>query len=437
MVKSGAHREPRAMLKKRPRTAALIVLAAAQYALAEPQLNEQAVKPDATPPNAISNFQAHIAELQRDQGSHAFALAEQWLGLGLVQRSAGDYAGAVDSFSSALHIHRMHLGLHHLNQVPVIDLLIESNRAQRAWPQVDKNFKLLSWVHRREYRDQDEQLVPVLLRHARWHLEAHQLPTRRPPYEHLLAGRDAAEQAHAIVAKVHGDRDLRLVEITYLRAAIAHDIARHMSTWIGDAIFGVRPEAIPSSSMVDSSDLILRQNLIVDSFVTGRVALEDAIEIQRANGDVPGQAYASALLGDWHFLFGRRQTAAKQYADAQRLLGAGSAGTAAALLSRPRALPVFAAAADGARKSTTADSKVDYALARFDVDAKGHARNIEIVETRPPDAEDIARRARKHVAATLFRPRIDGGKAVAVKGIEIRYVFPHSEDERKAEGNML
>ena len=312
MVELGHTRELRAILKKRPRTTALIVLAATQYALAEPQLNERAVKLDAAPPNAISNYQAHIAELQRERGSHDFALAEQWLSLGLAQRSAGDYAGAVDSFSSSLHIRRMHLGLQHLDQVPVIDLLIESNRAQRAWPQVDKNFKLLSWVHRREYGDQDEHLIPVLLRYARWQLEAHQLPTRRPPYKHLLAGRDAAEQAHDIVAKVHGDRDLRLVKILYLRAAIAHDIARHMSSWIGDAIVGVTPKAIPSSSTVDSSDLILRQNLIADSFLTGRVALEDAIEIQRANGDVPGQAHASALLGDWHFLFGRRQTAAKQ-----------------------------------------------------------------------------------------------------------------------------
>ena len=151
------------------------------------------------------------------------------------------------------------------------------------------------------------------------------------------------------------------------------------------------------------------------------------MKIQHSVGDVPGEAHAATLLGDWHFLFDRPQTAAKQNAEAQRLFAASRATPAGAFLSKPRALPVFATGS--ASKSITSDVEVNSALARFAVDAKGRARNIEILETKPAGSKDIARKARKYVAATLFRPHIDNGKAVRTPNVEIRYVFPERNDD--------
>ena len=375
-------------------------------------------------------------------GNHGFALAEHWLGLGLAQRDAGDHAGAVDSFSNALQIRRTHLGLHDPGQIPIIDLLIESHRAQGNWEQVAAHFKLLASVHRHELGDEAEQLVAIWLRYAHWQREAHHLPTSTPPYKHLLLGGYAAEQAHDIAIRAYGEHDPRLVEILYLRAAIAYDMARHVST--GDGKEGTKLEQVITAPGLTTSEFTARQNdraisqrnHIIHNFVDGRVALEAAAKIQQSAGDVSGEAIAATLLGDWHFLFDRPQTAAKQYAEAQRLFAASRSDPAGAFLSKPRALPVFATAADSASTPVTSDDEVNSALVRFVVDAKGHARNIEIVETKPAGSEVVARKARKYVAATLFRPRIANGKAVRTPDVEIRYVFPDLDDERNGSGKV-
>ena len=432
------------MVTKSSRSAAFLALIAALQAGAEPLPYGKPIAPDTAAPTSIVDYQAHIAALERAHGSHGFALAEHWLGLGLAQRNAGDHARASDSFSNALQIRRTHLGLHDPGQVPVIDLLIASHRQQGNWGQVEEHFKLLASVYRREFGDMAEPLVAIWMRYARWQRAAYRLPTARPPYEHLLLGGDAAAQAHAIAAEIYGERDQRLVEVLYLRAAIAYDVARHVSTGADDASAGATPEQVVTSSVLNANSFIARQNDIaisrrnhmIHTFIDGRVALEEAVEIQRSAADVLGEAHAATLLGDWHFLFSRPQTAAKQYAEAQRLLAAGHADPAGAQFSKPRELPVFATAtATAARsKSNTSDSEVNYALVRFDVDAKGRARNIEILETKPASSKSIARTARKYVATILFRPRIDHGKAVRTPGVEVRYAFPPQEDEHKARG---
>ena len=230
------------MFRKSSRIAAFLTLISAAHIGAEPLPYGKAIAPDAAPSTAIADYQAHIAELQREHGSHGFALAEHWMGLGLTQRHAADHAGAVDSFANALQIQRTHLGLHDPGQIPVIDLLIESHRALGNWEQVDAHFKLLASVHRHELGDEVGQLVAIWLRYARWQREAHHLPTSTPPYKHLLLGGYAAEQAYDIAIEAYGERDPRLLEILYLRAAIAYDIARHMST--GDGKVGTTLEQL-------------------------------------------------------------------------------------------------------------------------------------------------------------------------------------------------
>lgn len=166
----------------------------------------------------------------------------------------------------------------------------------------------------------------------------------------------------------------------------------------------------------------------IDAFVSGRKALEEAAEIQQGAGDVPGEAEALMLLGDWHFLYDRRHTAAKHYAAAERLLAASGADPVATALSKPRALPAFAAT--GPSPVLTSASDARYAVVRFVVDVKSYARKIEIVETQPAADKELARRARKLVRASRFRPRIDNGKVVRTTGVEMRYLIPHPEDER-------
>ncbi len=444
------------MFKESFQIAAFLALIGALHADAEPLQYGRAIAPDVEAPPSIAEYEAEIAKLQAEHGVDGFALAEPWLGLGLAQQKAGDHAGAEESFANALQIRRTQLGLNDPGQIPIIDLLIDSHLAQRDWEQVDAHFRLLMSVHRENFGDTAAELIPIYMRYARWQLDASRLATKTRRYEHLVLGEEAAAQAHTLATVAYGQRDPRLVKIVHLRAAIAFDIAAYVSTTSPPTIQGttnldglvsdidiVRDPLgnvhLVLTSSPDLSAFIMRENdralwtrgRWIDAFVSGRDALEEAVEIQDSAGDVPGQALALTLLGDWHFLYDRRLTAGKHYAEAQRLLAANRADPVATALSKPRALPAFDTAAAGPSTALASASDARYAVARFVVDVKGYARKIEIVETQPAGDKELVRTARRLVRASRFRPRIDNGKAVRTTGVEARYVIPHPEDERK------
>lgn len=109
----------------------------------------QDTAPPAALKHALEEYEDRIDELTLSKGSSAFELAEEWVALGFARQRARDHRAAVDSFENALYIERLHKGLHHADQIPLIERLIESNRALGAWPAVAQNHTLLQTVNER------------------------------------------------------------------------------------------------------------------------------------------------------------------------------------------------------------------------------------------------------------------------------------------------
>ena len=380
--------------------------------------------------SSSKSYQNRIGELTRSQGSMAFELAEQWTGLGFVQQRAQDHVAATHSFESALHIERVHKGLHHADQIPLIERLITSNRALGVWPAVEQNHRLLTFVKERGRETGSPAHIETAQQLAHWHLEASDLPTGQPPFGHLSAAKELAEEALETFNTTDYESALAQIELLNLQAAISFRIANHMSTWIGEPIYGVTEEAIVTSSSVDASDLIFRQNLIISNYTAGRVALERAHEIATAQNNKAAQARAEQHLGDWHLLFGRRQSASEHYTRAQDLARQAEID----LFEKPRQLPNFVNVSDSYGSPVKSGGHVNYVRTRFDIDRWGRARNVEILEVNPAGKSRLAHQAREQLRETRFRPRYEGGKAVESKGVEIRFVFPHAAKARRAEG---
>ena len=380
--------------------------------------------------SALADYQNRIQELTRLQGSSAFVLAEQWTALGFAHQAALDHPAAIDSFEAALHIERVHKGLHHADQIPLIEQLIKSNRALGAWSTVAQNHKLLQFVNDRGRATGSPYRIETSQRIARWHLEAAELPTGQAPYGHLSLARDLVEEALESLDATDHDSALAYIELLNLQAAISFRTAHHMSTWIGEPIYGVSEESIITSSTVDASDYMFRQNLIISNYTAGRVALDRAREIATAQNNKAAQARAEQHIGDWHQLFGRRNSAAEHYSKAQRLAQEADIN----LFEKASRLPNFVNVTDSYGSPAQSGGHVNYVRARFDIDRHGRARNVTILEVNPKGKTRLTHQAREQLRETRFRPRYENGKAVESKGVEIRFVFPHAVKSRRAEG---
>jgi tetratricopeptide (TPR) repeat protein len=368
-------------------------------------------------------FQNRIDELIGLHGPLDFRLAEQWTTLGLAQQASGNHHDAIDSFESALNVERVHKGLHHPDQTYLLARLIQSNRALGAWPAVAQNHKLLQFINERGHTVGSPEHLETVKLLTFWHIEASELPTGIAPFSHLSSAKELVQKTLESVKIEDADSTLTSIELLELLAGISFRIARHVSTWTGDPIHGVTQDAIVTASVLDSSELIFRQNLIVSNYTGGQAALERALELAKAQKIKSAQARAEQHLGDWHLLFDRRQTAAKHYQTAARLAGEAGIG----LFEHPRRLPNFVDGTDLVRAPVPDGGHVHYVRTRFDIDRKGRAKNVRILEVHPAGMVGMERNVREQLRKTRFRPKYDGGRPIESKDVEYRFVLPRTK----------
>ena len=144
---------------------------------------------------------------------------------------------------------------------------------------------------------------------------------------------------------------------------------------------------------MDASELTFRQNLIISNYTGGRAALQRALELAEAQKIKSAQARAEQHLGDWHLLFDRRQTAAKHYQTAARLAGEADIS----LFEHPRRLPNFVDRNAIGRAPLPDEAHVHYVRTRFDIDRKGRAKNVKLLEVQPAGMAKIEQNVREQL----------------------------------------
>lgn len=65
----------------------------------------------------------------------------------------------------------------------------------------------------------------------------------------------------------------------------------------------------------------------------------------------------------------------------------------------------------------------------FIVDAAGRPSNIEHIETRPPEFEDMRERVRRNLRYLVYRPRLDEGEAVSTPDIVFTHEFYYRPED--------
>ena len=376
---------------------------------------------------AIEQYKQVVKDLESSGGVYQVQLSENLSSLGAAYQAINQHAEAIAVLERALHITRVNNGLYNIDQIAILEEIIESNTAMEDWENLSKNYSYLYWVNKRNYGDYDIKLLPIIDRIGRWHLQAFTSELDEQGFRHLLEADQLFERAIAIIELNHGENDPRLINAlygvaltNYQMAAVAsnaEDFDDIRSSFRNRLSGGRRARQVLDQQFAE-------QELMLRNYAKGKKAMTRIVDIHAHDELLPPDMHAMALthLGDWYLMFNKRNSAAKSYEEAYAIMNANGIEQEDIdrLFGQPRMLPAI--------QLPTQDEPVKnenpkYVIVAFNVSPTGRARNIEVIESFPSDDVSLQRKARKSVASAKFRPKFEGGKAVATEGLKIRYIF--------------
>ena len=361
---------------------------------------------------AIDNYNAVIADLEGDGGAWNGSLVEELTSLGTLLQQQGSHEEAIKVFDRAVHINRISLGLHSVEQVPAIESKIQSYLALNQWQDADLTFEYLYYIQRRAYGTRDPRLIPVLNSIAEWNLRAFHLGHGEALGMRLNNALMFWNAAARMVKTHFGPQDERFV--TYLRgiASSSYLLSRNpeMMADLGRPEF--RNELAVNRVHLGQSDSYESRG-----YASGARALTEILryEIDKRD-DVLALADAFTNLADWYLIFGRRRAAEEQYSNAWRLLANQPNADALhkAYFGRIVPMPSFVGErnrgyeVDVVRQSDEPlDS--DYADLIFDVTDTGVVRDVRTLSAETEDNKNQLSRLRRVVRSSHFRPIIIDG----------------------------
>lgn len=361
---------------------------------------------------AIDNYNAVIADLEGDGGAWNGSLVEELTSLGTLLQQQGSHEEAIKVFDRAVHINRISLGLHSVEQVPAIESKIQSYLALNQWQDADLTFEYLYYIQRRAYGTRDPRLIPVLNSIAEWNLRAFHLGHGEALGMRLNNALMFWNAAARMVKTHFGPQDERFV--TYLRgiASSSYLLSRNpeMMADLGRPEF--RNELAVNRVHLGQSDSYESRG-----YASGARALTEILryEIEKRD-DVLALADAFTNLADWYLIFGRRRAAEEQYSNAWRLLANQPNADALhkAYFGRIVPMPSFVGERnrgyelDVVRQSDEPlDS--DYADLIFDVTDTGVVRDVRTLSAETEDNKNQLSRLRRVVRSSHFRPIIIDG----------------------------
>jgi len=444
---------------------------------ADPALELTTSAEEAEIDHTISRYTEEVSRLERENGAYNNDLTEELISLGRAYSNAGNHAEALKVYQRALHINRINTGLHNLEQLTILELVIEANTALQNYAKLTDNYAYMLWVYNRNFGGQDPRLLPVYDRIANWHLDAFEKTEFPESLTHLVIAANLFDKALETVKLTKGINDPDMIKPLY---GIVHANFKLIEPYGYirdiDMITGNRAMPVPLlpsnfSTNVDNGSMMrnrfIDQNynrdnlsrvleeeentisLIQNSYKSGRGALERIIDIHLKNPGLPRKSLAYALthMGDWYQRFSKRDASTRYYQQAYALLTEISAGPEVIqeLFGRPVSLDSLnvphllevgmlnaLAPQDMSEKSDldieqkmTSNNLKDvyYVVAEFDVTAYGSIRNLDFIGSNPVDDIRFRRMARDRITTTPFRPRMEDGKPIATENVKMYYTF--------------
>jgi len=366
----------------------------------------------------ILGYREAIVLTESQAGAYAASLSEQLLGLARVLQQQGRYDEALPLLKRGVHLSRINYGLYGEHQIPLLRAEIESLLALRDFSLADERHAYLWRVQQKTFGDDFESRLAGMLAHAEWQRQAYALRLDADPQKRLMSMWQLYRDAITLVAEVEGDYSNRLSAPLQGLFVAQYLISAHRPGETGgfEVSFG-------GASPYNRLDQQRFNSARSGSYRQGDIALLALLDVERihAPDNNPRLADIQVLRGDWALLHNRRDAALEAYRSSLEELSRLDEPDAQhrRLFGEPTPLPTINPLQTPYAPEFSAEGR---AVVSYDVNERGQARNVKVVEADSEESAKVARLIRD-IKGTLFRPRFENGEPVATTEITKSYAY--------------
>ena len=364
---------------------------------------------------AIQNFEGAIEIIEDNTDRLDAMLINPLKGLGAAQLANGRPDQAVQTFSRAVHVSHVNDGPHNLDQIEVLESLAETNLLLGEVEDARDVHELIYNLNERHYRANMLDLLPSLMRRARWQHRTGYYNDERATYRRvirILEEKNGKDHVSMIEPLIELGRSYAYVDTTggetfaqqssysgeiYLKKAVRIASTSDEATWMQEADtklaladYYVRQQRTKMGRSIRGETRIVNPNG-TDTTYREKVVYSDVFDIY--------QDVWELLSTDEERLEHRRRTLEE--------LNALVVGF----------VPEFAG--DANRNdliSSDVDVREGTVALSYDVSARGRVSNVQVVEFTPGDFPKILREAQRELRTRIYRPLFRDGEPVGSDG---------------------
>jgi tetratricopeptide (TPR) repeat protein len=353
---------------------------------------------------AQQNFQSAVDIIEDNEDQLNAALVNPLKGLAAAQLESGRPDLAVRTYGRAVHVTHVNEGPHNLDQVDILESLAETQLRLGALDQAKNSQDMIYSLNLRHFDGSAMEIVPTLLRRARWQRRTGYIFDERATYRRIIR----------IIEDTEGKDDFTLIKPLMK---------------LGESYF-----------FVDTSESQSFQSTSVSS---GEMYFKRAVRIaeNHPKSDWETVAIAKLALGDYYNFRSDQGRARKTYRDTWALLSEEESRfdvrrqqleSIIALNEDP--IPSYVGSATQSDLEEP-DSQLQSGRVTmsYDINTRGRVSQLKLVEASPKEFEDIRRIIQRELRTRIFRPRFRDAQPIATEN----QVFTHTFYYRQADLDKL
>lgn len=349
---------------------------------------------------ARQNFARAIEIITDNEDNLSPMLINPLTGLGAAQLESGRPDLARQTYGQAVHLTHVNEGPHNIKQVQVLEALAETNLRLGELKDAKNAQDMIYSLNLRYYSDRAIEMVPSLMRRARWQRRTGHILDERATYRRVIR----------IIESQLGKDDASLVEPL---------------TKLGQSYY-----------FVDESGAASFQ---AASMASGEMYFKRAVRIADEQGSVDWRTLSETklALGDYYNYRGDQGRSRKTYREVWEMLSGDEELIAARrdYLETPiplnaEPLPLYTGGAtQNDRILSEPNLREGRYIIAYDINSRGRVANLKIVEAEPADFADMRTYIIRELRSRIYRPRFDDARPIATPNQSLAHTFYYRQDE--------